>query len=373
VTRLGSDSRIRLASAIRSVVAKDPVARLGSESRIRPAGALQALAFVAVLAVLPLITGQHWQVNLLVFTVMYAGLACAWNILGGYAGYPALGHAAFFGVGAYAMAISASHLGVGGGYRPFVLIVPIAVGTALAVVPIARLLLRTRAAAFAVLTITLLFMVQTLAYNVRSLTGGSTGLIVPIAPFAAATFERPFYYAMAILLALTVAVCWAVRTSKLGLALNAVRDDEDRARGLGVQTELVKMIAFAVSAGLTAAFGAVWAYYIAFLYPGFAFDPLLALGAILMAFLGGRRTLWGPVVGAALIVPAQQYFAYRFGASHLYLIAYAALFLLVIYLLPEGIVPSLTRRLHRLRPAPPASASHDQVAMDSIFSAGDLG
>ena len=87
------------------------------------------------------------------------------------------------------------------------------------------------------------------------------------------------------------------------------------------------------------------------MYPGFAFDPLLALGAILMAFLGGRRTLWGPVVGAALIVPAQQYFAYRFGASHLYLIAYAALFLLVIYLLPDGIVPSLARRLGRLRPA----------------------
>jgi branched-chain amino acid transport system permease protein len=346
--------------------------RVGSESRIRPAGAIQALAFVAVLAALPFVIGQHWQVNLLVFTVMYAGLACSWNLIGGYAGYPALGHGAFFGVGAYAMAIGTNHLGAGGGYRPFILVLPIAVGTALAVLPLARLLLRTRAAAFAVLSITLMFMVQTLAYNVRSLTGGSTGLIVPLAPFPAATFERPFYYAMAILLALTIAVCWVVRTSKLGLALNAVRDDEDRARGLGVQTELVKLVAFAVSAGLTAAFGAVWAYYTTFLYPGFAIDPLLALGAILMAFLGGRRTLWGPVVGAALLVPAQQYFAYRFGASHVYLIAYAALFLLVIYLLPDGIVPSLARRLSR-RPGSPASAMHDQVATDSILSAGDLG
>ena len=82
-----------------------PAAERPDVSRIRPAGAIQAAAFVAVLAVLPFITGQHWQVNLLVFTVMYAGLAGAWNILGGYAGYPALGHAAFFGVGAYAMAI----------------------------------------------------------------------------------------------------------------------------------------------------------------------------------------------------------------------------------------------------------------------------
>jgi branched-chain amino acid transport system permease protein len=346
------------------------VTRHGLHSRLRPAGAAQAVVFLAVLAAAPLTMGQHWQVNLLVFTVMYAGLASAWNILGGYAGYPALGHGAFFGVGAYAMAIGTSHLGVGGGYRPFVLIVPIAVGTALAVLPVARLLLRTRAAAFAVLSITVMFMVQTLVYNIRGLTGGSAGLIVPIAPFPAATFERPFYYAMAILLALTLAVCWVVRTSKLGLALNAVRDDEDRARGLGVPTELVKLVAFAVSAGLTAAFGAVWAYYLTFLYPGFAIDPLLTLGAILMAFLGGRRTLWGPVAGAALIGPAQQYFAYRFGASHLYLIAYAALFLLVIYLLPDGIVPSLARLL---RSASGSGTTRDQVATDSLFSAGDLG
>jgi branched-chain amino acid transport system permease protein len=347
--------------------------RLGAESRTRPAGTIQAVAFVAVLGALPLVLGRHWQVNLLVFTVMYAGLACAWNLLGGYAGYPALGHGAFFGVGAYAMAIGTNHLGVGRGYRPFLLILPIAVLTALAVVPIARLLLRTRAAAFAVLSITVMFMVQTLAYNIRSLTHGSKGMAVPSPPFAVATFERPFYYAMATLLALTVAVCWVVRRTKLGLALNAVRDDEDRARGLGVQTELVKLIAFAVSAGLTAAFGAVWAYYITYVFPGFAIDPLLSLGAILMAFLGGRRTLWGPVVGAALIVPAQQYFAYRYGASHLYLIAYASLFLLVIYLLPDGIVPSSKRRLNRLRSASRSHAPRDQVAMETVVPRGEWG
>jgi branched-chain amino acid transport system permease protein len=346
------------------------VTRLSRESRTQPAGAARAAAFVAVLAVLPLIMGRNWQVNLLVFTLMYAGLASAWNLVGGYAGYPALGHGAFFGVGAYAMAIGAGHLGVGSGYRPFALILPIAVGTALAVVPIARLLLRTRAATFAVLSITVMFMVQTLAYNIRSLTHGSQGIAVPIPPFAVATFERPFYYAMAILLAVTVSVSWAARTSKLGLALNAVRDDEDRARGLGVQTELVKLVAFSASAGLTAAFGAVWAYYISYVFPGFAIDPLLSLGAILMAFLGGRRTLWGPVVGAALIVPAQQYFAYRFGASHLYLIAYAALFLLVIYVLPDGIIPSSARRVSRLRSAFRSRVTRDQVPMESVLPRG---
>lgn len=339
-------------------------------SRLRPAGAVQAAVFTALLAGLPVIIGQHWQVNLLVFTLMYAGLAAAWNLLGGYTGYPALGHGAFFGIGAYAMAIGTSHMGVGGGYRPFLLVLPIALATAVAVTPIARLLMRTRAATFALLSITVMFMVQTFAYNLRGLTHGSEGISVPLAPFSTATFERPFYYAMAALLALTMLVCWAVRTSKLGLSMNAVRDDEDRARGLGVQTELVKLVAFALSSGLTAAFGAVWAYYVTFVFPGFAIDPLLSLGVILMAFLGGRRTLWGPVVGAALIVPAQQYFAYRYGASHLYLIAYAALFLLVIYLLPDGIIPSTTDHIARLRTRR-AGAPRDHTA-DSIEGKGSI-
>jgi branched-chain amino acid transport system permease protein len=344
-------------------------------SRVRPAGAAQAAVFTALLVALPLIIGQHWQVNLLVFTLMYAGLAAAWNLLGGYTGYPALGHGAFFGVGAYAMAIGTNHLGVGAGYRPFLLVLPIALATGVAVLPIARLLMRTRAATFALLSITVMFMVQTFAYNLRSLTHGSEGISVPLAPFPATTFERPFYYAMAALLALTLLVCWAVRTSKLGLSLNAVRDDEDRARGLGVQTELVKLVAFALSAGLTAGFGAVWAYYVTFVFPGFAIDPLLSLGVILMAFLGGRRTLWGPVVGAALIVPAQQYFAYRYGASHLYLVAYAALFLLVIYLLPDGIIPSIAARLTRLttrRAHTPRAHIADSIAdKDSITDKGE--
>jgi branched-chain amino acid transport system permease protein len=233
--------------------------------------------------------------------------------------------------------------------------------------------LRTRAGTFAVLSITVMFMVLTLAFNVRGLTGGSTGMLVPSAPFAVDTYERPYYYAMAILLAFTVAVSWLVRTSKLGLALNAVRDDEDRARGLGVQTELVKLVTFAVSAGLTAAFGAVWAYYISYLSPGFAIDPLLSLGAILMALLGGRHTLWGPIVGAALIGPAQQYFAYRFGATNLYLVAYATLFLLVIYLLPDGIVPSLTKLLGRLRSRFRSGATRNRLTMDPAVPRGELG
>src|SRR6185369_5497708 len=105
-------------------------------------------------------------------------------------------------------------------------------------------------------------------------------------------------------------------------------------------------IAFAVSVGITAMIGGVWAYYVGFIYPQFAVDPLLTIGMVLMTFLGGRATLWGPVIGAFILVPAQQYLAYDFGASQIYLLAYAAIFLIIMLLLPRGILPTLTDRLH---------------------------
>jgi branched-chain amino acid transport system permease protein len=326
---------------------------------------------VVILVVLPIAFPAQWLVNIFIFTAMSAGLATAWNLIGGYAGYPALGNGGFFGIGAYSMAIVTSHLGVGAGYAVFAWSIPIALGTAIVVAPIGRLILRTRSAVFAVLSITVMFMGQALAYNLVSLTKGSQGIVVPTPTFSPAHYDQPFYYAMAGLLALTVLFNWAVRTSKVGLALNAVRDDEDRARGLGVQTELVKLFAFCSSAGLTAGFGAIWAYYLSLVYPGFAFDPILSLSVVLFAFLGGVRSLWGPVVGAALIVPVQQYLAFRFGASHLYLIAYAAVFLLVIYLLPNGIVPSGRQYLAKLRQAHRATPTPDPPLLVSNITAGE--
>jgi branched-chain amino acid transport system permease protein len=97
-----------------------------------------------------------------------------------------------------------------------------------------------------------------------------------------------------------------------------------------------------VSVAVTAMAGGVWAYYLSFIYPQFAIDPLLSIGMVLMVFLGGRGTLWGPVLGAFVVAPTQQYLAYRFGASQLYLIAYAALFVVIMLLMPRGALPTWT-------------------------------
>ena len=310
---------------------------------------MRAAIVFGVLSALPFGFTAAWVQNLFFFTLMYAALASAWNIVGGYSGYISLGHAAFFGVGAYAVAIAFTHWSIGGGYRPFYVLPLVGLGVAIVSVPVGWVAYRTRAATFAIVTITLLFVAQQLAYNLHSLTHGSQGLAIPPPRFPVATYDMPFYYAMLGVLALSMLASWYVRGSKLGLALVAIRDDEDRARGLGVQTTLAKLTSFAVSAGLVAMAGGIWAYYIAFVYPEFAVDPLVTIGMVLMVYLGGRGTIWGPVLGAFILVPAQQYLAYRLGASELYLVGYSAVFLVVMLLLPRGILPSLRDRARRMR------------------------
>ena len=312
-------------------------------------GLARGIGFTALFVAFPFVFTESWVVNIGIFTVMYAALATAWNVLGGFSGYLSLGNAAFFGMGAYGEAILFQHISIGGGYRPFWVLPVIGLGVAVAALPVAWVAVRTRAATFAIVTISMLFIAQQLAFNLHSLTNGAQGLVMPLPPFPNTTFERPFYLAMVAVFALSVLLSWYVSTGRLGLMLFAIRDDEDRARGLGVHTTYAKLFAVAISAGLTAMAGGVWAYYIGFVYPQFAVDPLVTIGMVLMVYLGGRSTLWGPVLGAFILVPAQKYLAYRLGASQLYLIGYASVFLVVMLVLPRGILPSVADRMRRLR------------------------
>jgi branched-chain amino acid transport system permease protein len=297
--------------------------------------------FFAVLAVLPLFGLAHWVINLLVFVLIAATLASAWNLVGGFAGYPSLGHAAFFGIGAYALGLLCKGET---DYAPFLWLPVVALIGAAIGWPFAVVSMRTRSDVFAIVTITLLFVAQTLAFNLRSLTGGAQGLALPVARFPVDTYEWPFYYVLVALLAVAMGVTYLTMRSKFGLALGAIRADEDKARGIGVPVTGVKVLAFVVSVGLTAMVGGVWAYYQSFIYPQFAVDPLITIAMVLMTFLGGRATLWGPVLGAFILESGQQYLAYTLGGSRFYLIAYALVFLVVMLVLPRGIVPSIVDR-----------------------------
>ncbi|MDT4927265.1 MAG: hypothetical protein QOF92_132 [Pseudonocardiales bacterium] len=331
-------------------------------NRLKRMGPARAVVFFAVLAALPSMNLAHWVLNMLVFTLMYAVMSSAWNLVGGMAGYPSLGHAAFFGIGAYTVGIWFQHHGIHSGYEPFLILPFVGLAAALVGIPVAAISMRTRSDVFAIVTITLLFVVQTLAFNLRSLTGGAQGISIPAAPFSTATYERPFYDVLLVLLAVAMGLTWGAMRSKIGLSLAAVRADEDKAVGIGVRVQGVKLLAFAVSVGLTAMVGGLWAYYEGFVYPQFAVDPLITIAIVLMTFLGGRGTVWGPVLGAFILELAQQYFAYSLGGSQFYLIAYALVFLVVMLLMPRGIVPSIQERLRmrrrrRAAAAPPAEDS----------------
>jgi branched-chain amino acid transport system permease protein len=322
-------------------------------TRIGQRAAFKALVLVvlAVFALLvPVIAPDPATTNIAVFTVMYVGLATAWNIMGGYTGYISLGHAAFFGIGAYSFGLLLIHLNVTPGYVPFLLVPVAGLLTAVAAVGIGWIALRTRAATFVIVTIAFMFIVQLLAENLVTLTGGGAGLSVPYPhDWTGGFFNIPFYYAMLALAVLGLALSWWIRRSKFGLGLLAIRDDEDKALAVGVPTRAFKLTAFVISATLVGMIGAVYGYYVTYLYPQFVVDPLLGISMVLMTFLGGLGTLSGPVIGAVLLERAQQEFAYRFGASRLYLFLFSAVFLIVILFLPRGIVPSVTDLVHRWR------------------------
>jgi branched-chain amino acid transport system permease protein len=322
---------------------------------------LKVTGFVVLFAIalaLPAISPDPATTNIAVFTMMYLGLATAWNIMGGYTGYISLGHAAFFGFGSYSLGLLLAHLGIAAGYTPF-LFVPVAgIATGVLALGIGWFALRTRAATFVIVTIAFMFMLQLLAENLVGLTGGGGGMSFPVPNWRGDYYNTPYYYAMLALATLGLGISWRIRRSKFGLGLLAIRDDEDKALAVGVPTRAFKLTAFVVSAALVGMIGGVYGYYVTYIYPQFVVDPLIGISMVLMVFLGGLGTLSGPILGALILEPTQLWLAYNFGASRLYLVLYAAVFLGVILLLPRGIVPSVMELIERrtARTAPSASA-----------------
>ena len=275
----------------------------------------------------------------------------AWNIFSGYSGYLALGHAVFFGCGGYAVALAARDWHVAGGWPVFALL-PFGGLVAGADRDPGRAGRAAHAAAH---------LRRGHDRDLLHLPAGATNLGVhrrhlgdPAAARAVlgANYNQPFYYVALAILVLTVALSWGVRRSRFGLQLLAIRDDEDRALGLGVKTRRVKLTAFVISAFPVGMVGGLYFYFLGQIFPQFAFDPLFDISIALMAFLGGLGTLTGPLLGALVLESLQQYLTQTFSSNATYLIAYGVLFLVVILLLPRGVVPACASSLER-----PASAA----------------
>ena len=317
----------------------------------RTVKALAAAATLLVLAVFgafPLLFTDPTTTSIAVFTLVFMVAATSWNTFSGYSGYLALGHAVFFGSGGYAVAMAARDWHVAGGWAVFALLPFGGLIAALIAIPFGLIALRTRRHTFVVVTIAIFFIFQLAAFNF-GFTGGTSGITLPFAPFSAADYNLPFYYVGLAILALTVLVSWAVRRSRFGLQLLAIRDDEDRALGLGVRTRRIKLTAFVISAIPIGMVGGLYFYFLGQIFPQFAFDPLFDVSVALMAFFGGLGTLTGPLVGALVLESLQQYLTQTFSSSATYLIAYGVLFLVVILLLPRGIIPGIAQLIERQR------------------------
>ena len=308
----------------------------------------------------PFIYTNPATTTIAVFTLIYVAASSAWNMFSGYTGYMALGNAVFYGSGAYFLANITTHFNMTGGVGVFAIVPLAGVFAALVAIPVGFIALRARRHTFVVITIAIFFIFQLLAYNLQSLTQGSAGMQTPIPPWTAATYNNYFYAAALIVAVLAIALSWRVRRSRYGLELLSIRDDEDRARGLGVKTGRVKLSAFVLTAFITGMCGAIYAYYLGSIYPPFAFEAIFDLTVALMAFLGGLGTISGPVIGALILEPVQQYLNLHITSGGVALILFGVLFLVVILLFPDGIVPSvagLLRNFLRKRADPSSSGN----------------
>ena len=321
---------------------------------LRVGGLLVVLLFVLIFPVL--LSPNNAVTEMAVLCLVFAMAATGWNIFSGYTGYISIGHAVYFGLGAYTLALACQNWHIPGGFLPFLLLPLGGLVAAVFAIPLGAMALRVRKYAFSVTTIALLFIFQLLAYNLPGITNGTVGVFLPTPPWSSNLLDLPFYYVSLLLLFLAIFVAWRVRHSQYGLGLLAIRDDEDRAFSLGIRTGLYKLVAYIISAFFVGMAGGMFAYLVGSIFPQFTFDPIVDVNITTIAFLGGLGTLSGPLLGAILVVPLQQYLLLQFGGESLNLVLFGTFLLLVLLFLPKGIVTTLQTRWPAWKSSQPVGA-----------------
>jgi ABC-type branched-subunit amino acid transport system ATPase component/ABC-type branched-subunit amino acid transport system permease subunit len=311
---------------------------------------VKARAVIAVaalaLVVYPLVSDDLYYQNLIILSLVFAIGAVGLNIISGYGGYISLGQGAFVGLGAYTLAILSTRV-------PDVSVwwwVPLAgVVAGVFAALLGVIALRTRGHSFVIITIAFLFLLQLVAINWPALTNGTAGLTLPL-PMWSVDFQNwPFYYSLLALLAASLLLSWRIRRTKFGMGLVAMREDEDKAATVGVDTPVYKLLGFVASAVFVGMAGAVYGYYLAFVDPLGMFNILLSVQILLSMLLGGRGTLWGPVLGAFLIEALNEFANNELGGGNARLLVFGGLMALVVLFLPRGILPSVAERLEARR------------------------
>jgi branched-chain amino acid transport system permease protein len=305
---------------------------------------------LAIVIAYPLLLSTPFQQRLGALVLLYAIAASAWNIIGGYAGQVSVGHVVFFGCGAYAAMGAYAHFGL----SPLVGIpLGFAVAAMIAAV-IGRPTLRLSGHYFSMATIAVAELARLIVINTDYL-GAAVGLSGPTVPrnvfdlsFVSAL---PYYYLFLIVLAITLGITWWMANSRMGFYLRAIKDSERAARSLGAPAARTKLYAYMLSAGLTAVAGALYAMMFGFVDPESGLGILISVKILIMAALGGAGLLFGPLVGAAILVPLEELSNSWLGASGagLTFVLYGAIIVLISRFQPGGLLPLITRL--RLRSA----------------------
>jgi branched-chain amino acid transport system permease protein len=313
------------------------------------AGRVLGVALLAAALLFPVVVTLPYPRDVMIRIFLYATLAQAWNILAGYCGQISLGHAIFFGTGAYTAGVFVARDIA----SPWV---AMPVGALLAVALsqlIGAPVFRLRGHYFAIATIAVGEIVHILAVN-WDFIGAARGLYIPIKrPDSLVNFQfhqskAVYYYIVLGLLLLGLGVTRLIERSRLGYYFRAVREEQDAAASLGVPVARTKRVAFAISAALTAACGTFYAQYLLFIDPESVLPLSLSILICLVAVLGGVGTLWGPLVGAVVLIPLGEVTRIYLGGTGkaLDLVIYGALIMIVSVVQPAGLV-GIARRFRR--------------------------
>ena len=298
--------------------------------------ALGAAAALLILVAMPGLLSP-FLVQFLMNLFMLGALAESWNIVGGFTGYASFGNVAFFGVGAYATGVLLTA-------AEFPFAVALAAGGIAATVFAALVgipILRLKGHYFAIATLGVAETTREVVYNLR-ITGGGTGLTMPISRSA-----LPFYYLMlGILLAATL-VNWWLSSSRFGYGLIAIREDEDAAAAMGINTPLYKTIAFSVSGGLAGLVGGVFAYWITFIDPEGVFKVNTTIQMIIMAVFGGAGTIAGPLLGALVLSSVSELLSTQLVS--LAELVNGLIVIFVVLFMPRGLAEVIRKRQFSLR------------------------
>lgn len=300
------------------------------------------VGLVVAAALYPITASAYITVG--VSVLLFTGWATSWNLLGGWAGQLSLGHASFVGLGAYFVALGSTQFGLAPWWS---VLMAMAVAVVMAFIW-GKLTFGLRGPYFSLSTIAIAEILRLVAINEGWLTGGASGVFIDTLPepFGIDLFDKTTQYYLALFYAaLTIAVTIFISTRRFGYQLKAVRDNEEAAMAAGINPSTVKLKAFIVSGVLTALGGGIYGIFLSFIEPHIIFNLLLSIQIALTVIIGGRGTIWGPAVGAFIIVVSGEVFRTVFAQANMLL--YGVLILVVILVLPRGIVGEYVHKLVR--------------------------